>query len=117
MNSKQTRHFQDQLECELFTVRQALLAELKQSSQNFAGELAKLLEQSSPAKWLDITAEHINPQQYPHVQRLLKLEAALCQIDIGQFGYCCDCEAQLDANAIQTDPTIQRCRKCALRHT
>ncbi|NOU49622.1 conjugal transfer protein TraR [Pseudoalteromonas sp. JBTF-M23] len=113
MNSEQTRNFQDRLECELLTVRQALLNELKQSSQKFSGELAELLEQSLPSEWLDIAAKHINPQQYPDFQRLLKLEAALCQIDIGQFGYCCDCETQLDIKDLTADPTIQRCHNCS----
>ncbi|MCF6435110.1 MULTISPECIES: TraR/DksA family transcriptional regulator [Pseudoalteromonas] len=118
MNSDTTRHFQDQLQSELTAVRKALLEELKQSSQKFANELAKSLEQSSPSEWLDIAATQLNPQQYPNFQRLLKLEAALCQIDIGQFGYCCDCETQLNMAELKADPTIQRCNSCCQkRHT
>ena len=113
MNSDQTRNFQDQLECELLSVRQTLLNELKQSSHTFASDLAQLLERSAPSEWLDIAAKHVNPLQYPNFQRLLKLEAALCQIDIGQFGYCCDCEAQLNIDELTQDPTIQRCQRCS----
>ncbi|WP_105168642.1 conjugal transfer protein TraR [Pseudoalteromonas sp. T1lg23B] len=118
MNSDKTRQFQEQLQSELTSVRHALLDELKQSSQKFASELAELLEQSSPSEWLDIAATQLNPQQYPNFQRLVKLEAALCQIDIGQFGYCCDCETQLNMHDLMADPTIQRCHSCCQKaHT
>ncbi len=46
-------------------------------------------------------------------KRLEKLEAALCQIDIGQYGYCCDCEEKIDDARLLADPASQRCRRCA----
>jgi RNA polymerase-binding transcription factor DksA len=42
-----------------------------------------------------------------------KLEAAISQIDIGQYGYCCDCEEKISEQRLERDPAAQRCDKCA----
>ena len=45
------------------------------------------------------------------------LEAAVSQIDIGQYGYCCDCEEKIATALLQKDPATQRCTKCAIKRT
>jgi RNA polymerase-binding transcription factor DksA len=112
MNANQTKDFQSKLQIELDSVRCEFLNELKDAQHEFTGELASLLENSTPAEWIDLAVSKINPNQFPRFQRLLELEAALCQIDIGQFGYCCDCETKLELIELTKDPAKQRCSIC-----
>jgi RNA polymerase-binding transcription factor DksA len=44
---------------------------------------------------------------------MTKLEAAVSQIEIGQYGYCCDCEEEISKEQLELDPATQRCKKCA----
>ncbi|QSX32429.1 TraR/DksA family transcriptional regulator [Shewanella avicenniae] len=44
--------------------------------------------------------------------KLVRLDAALCQLDIGLYGLCSDCEADIEAERLSADPTEQRCHHC-----
>ncbi|KAF7770182.1 hypothetical protein PCIT_a3166 [Pseudoalteromonas citrea] len=112
MNTKQTGNYQLKLKNELECVRNKFLSELKQSKHPYTGELALLLEKNSPNEWLDLIANKLSSEQFPRYRRLMQLEAALCQIEIGQFGYCCDCEAPLSQEELQQDAAAQRCHRC-----
>ncbi|MGI2171289.1 TraR/DksA family transcriptional regulator [Shewanella sp. MF05960] len=48
--------------------------------------------------------------------QLMKLDAALCQLDLGLYGLCSDCEMDIDAGRLQLDPTEQRCRHCQQKY-
>ncbi|EGM69667.1 TraR/DksA family transcriptional regulator [Shewanella sp. HN-41] len=45
--------------------------------------------------------------------RLNKLDAAFCQLDLGLYGLCSDCEAEIESGRLNQDPTEQRCSACA----
>ncbi|GGI75853.1 TraR/DksA family transcriptional regulator [Shewanella gelidii] len=57
------------------------------------------------------TAHKLNA--HPLFHRLMKLDAANCQLDLGLYGLCADCEAEIDLRRLQADPTEQRCSTCA----
>ncbi|KFZ37121.1 hypothetical protein HR45_11960 [Shewanella mangrovi] len=44
--------------------------------------------------------------------RLVRLDAAICQLELGLYGLCADCEAEIEADRIASDPTEQRCQLC-----
>ncbi len=44
--------------------------------------------------------------------RLGQVEAALCQLDLGMFGLCADCESEIAPQQLESDPTTQRCNHC-----
>ncbi|MCE9777980.1 TraR/DksA C4-type zinc finger protein [Shewanella algae] len=50
--------------------------------------------------------------KHPLYHRLLRLDAALCQLDLGLYGLCADCEAEIEAYRLDRDPTEQRCERC-----
>ncbi|CCQ12337.1 putative DksA-type zinc finger protein [Pseudoalteromonas luteoviolacea B = ATCC 29581] len=112
MNENQTLIFKRKLELELDSLRNAFLSELKRSNNVFMASLVDRLEAASPTEWLDLAADSISPEHLPRYHRLVELEAALCQIDIGQFGFCCDCEQEIDLDSLQHDPATQRCISC-----
>jgi len=64
------------------------------------GELIDLLAQSHLA-------------DHPLFCRLNRLDAAFCQLDLGLYGLCSDCETEIEAERLMQDPTEQRCSCCA----
>lgn len=50
---------------------------------------------------------------HPIFSKLTKLDAAFCQLDIGLYGLCSDCESEIEAARLVKDPTEQRCAQCA----
>ena len=104
---------QTKLSAELAQVRQRLLDMLADSDQGYHQQLLSQLKDTPPSDWLELTANNLGPEYQILISRLEKLEAALCQIDIGQYGYCCDCEEKIDDERLLTDPATQRCRRCA----
>jgi DnaK suppressor protein len=49
-------------------------------------------------------------------ERLALVSAALSRIDKGTYGFCVDCEEEIDARRLDVDPTALRCVQCAHRH-
>ncbi|MCH1924743.1 TraR/DksA C4-type zinc finger protein [Shewanella sp. C32] len=45
-------------------------------------------------------------------QRIVRLDAAICQLELGLYGLCADCEANIEPERLRADPTEQRCRVC-----
>ncbi|WP_417761105.1 TraR/DksA C4-type zinc finger protein [Shewanella sp.] len=45
-------------------------------------------------------------------QRFVRLDAAICQLELGLYGLCSDCEAIIEPARLQADPTEQRCSLC-----
>ncbi|MFC3032342.1 conjugal transfer protein TraR [Pseudoalteromonas fenneropenaei] len=112
MKENQTLIYKRKLELELDCLRQAFLNELKRSDNSFMSALVSALEQAPPTEWLDMAANKLSPEHLPRYNRLVQLEAALCQIDIGQYGYCCDCEQEIDSSLLSEDAATQRCGGC-----
>ncbi len=104
---------QTKLSAELAQVRQRLLDTLSNSKQPYHQQLLSQLKTNPASDWLDLTASNLGSEYQILIARLEKLEAALCQIDIGQYGYCCDCEEKIDNKRLLSDPASQRCRRCA----
>ncbi|QFU22269.1 TraR/DksA C4-type zinc finger protein [Shewanella eurypsychrophilus] len=50
---------------------------------------------------------------HPLFSQLTKLDAAFCQLDIGLYGLCSDCESEIEPERLILDPVEQRCALCA----
>ncbi|MEZ8131247.1 DksA protein [Enterovibrio norvegicus] len=48
--------------------------------------------------------------------RLERIDAALCAIHTGLFGYCADCEEPISINDLLNDPAEPRCFECRTRN-
>ncbi|WP_153009441.1 TraR/DksA C4-type zinc finger protein [Shewanella frigidimarina] len=44
--------------------------------------------------------------------KLMKLDAAYCQLELGLYGLCSDCEMDIEPPRLIADPTEQRCTDC-----
>ncbi len=104
-----------QLNTELEQVRLCLLTTLSSSCNLLHHSLAETLRKNNPEQWLELTQKQLGTEYKDIIVRLEQLEAAVCQIDIGQYGYCCDCEEKIDSQRLNADPTAQRCGNCEPR--
>ncbi|HEA18258.1 MAG: TraR/DksA family transcriptional regulator [Pseudoalteromonas prydzensis] len=106
------QHHLQLLNTELQQVRQALLLRLSDSNNLIHHALVATLHEHNPEQWLELTQKQLGTEYQDIILRLEQLEAAVCQIDIGQYGYCCDCEEKIDPQRLNADPTAQRCGNC-----
>lgn len=84
-----------------------VLLETEQQAFNFTGcSLSELIDKLTEIK----LSEH------PLYHKLLRLDAAACQLDLGLYGLCSDCEAEIETQRLLSDPTEQRCASCAEHH-
>lgn len=67
-----------------------------------AASLCALIE------WM--TSQELTHQ--PLFKRLMRLDAAYCQLELGLYGLCADCETEIEAMRLSQDPTEQRCASC-----
>lgn len=95
------------------------LSELEASLRQEIGALPQLSEirgaqsaKLSLGDLIDLMAQsHL--LDHPLFCRLSRLDAAICQLDLGLYGLCADCETEIDPIRLQQDPTEQRCSSCA----
>ena len=52
----------------------------------------------------------------PLFKKLTRLDAAICQLELGLYGLCADCEATIEPSRLTHDPTEQRCSRCEERY-
>ncbi|GGP62011.1 TraR/DksA family transcriptional regulator [Shewanella saliphila] len=48
--------------------------------------------------------------------QLMKLDAALCQLELGLYGLCSDCEMEIEMSRLINEPTEQRCASCQRKY-
>jgi len=106
------RH-QKRLNDEIALVKSKILTMLSRSAHPSHQQLISILSHTANNEWLDLAAEKLGPEYEAHIERMTKLEAAISQIEIGQYGYCCDCEEKISDQRLEQDPASQRCEKCA----
>ncbi|MCF1427613.1 MAG: TraR/DksA C4-type zinc finger protein [Shewanella sp.] len=54
--------------------------------------------------------------QHSVYAQLLKLDAARCQLELGLFGLCADCEEEISRELLDADITVQRCCSCQSKY-
>ncbi len=69
--------------------------------------LSELIDLMSEAKLRD----------EPVFIKLAQLDAAMCQLDIGLYGLCSDCEAEIEVSRLNANPLEQRCTSCSTRYS
>jgi len=104
---------QKKLNDEIAQVKSKILNMLSQSVYPTHQYLMTILINTETNEWLDYATENLGPEYNLLINRMTKLEAAVSQIEIGQYGYCCDCEEEISKEQLELDPATQRCKKCA----
>ncbi|RKF20257.1 hypothetical protein DBZ36_07390 [Alginatibacterium sediminis] len=93
-----------------------IIVEFSHSSRPSLQLSAERLHQMSHSELIEL-AEKIDDQRlHANLKQLQRIDAALCQLDIGMYGLCSDCEEPIESKALELDPCVQRCRSCQDKH-
>ena len=98
--------------------------ELSQLESNLRIEIGKLAQsknisldtQSSSLCELIAQLTQADLCKHPLFSQLTQVDAAICQLDIGLYGLCSDCENEIEAERLAINPVEQRCTQCAQNH-
>lgn len=105
--------FKQQLLNEYQQLQQNLYQQLAASTEPDAKQLLSSLEFKPVSQWVELVRSAELGLCRRSVDRLEKVEAALCQFDLGLYGYCADCEQIIDQQRLTQDPAEQRCAHCS----
>ena len=92
--------------------------ELRSAGDRSAAERAPVqLDQQSVGRLSRMDALQVQAmakaEQERRRTRLRRVEMALGRIESGDFGYCAQCEEDIEAKRLGADPTVPLCIKCA----
>lgn len=94
-------------------VRETLIGQLKACRRD---EWAEQVGHCDQDQLVELTSRLDLPKVEQSVARLKRIDAALCQMDLGIYGLCSDCEEPLAIEQLEQDPTLQRCPRCETRY-
>ncbi|CAJ1785600.1 TraR/DksA family transcriptional regulator [Aeromonas jandaei] len=94
-------------------VRETLIGQLKACRRD---EWAEKLDHCEQDQLVELTSRLDLPKVEQSVAHLKRIDAALCQMDLGLYGLCSDCEEPLAIESLELDPTLQRCPRCEARY-
>lgn len=106
--------WRDRLLADWAQVREELIGQLKTSRGK---ELVEKLDRCERDQLVELTCRLDLPKVEQRVARLKQIDAALCQMDLGLYGLCSDCEEPLSSEQLEQDPTQQRCPRCEARYS
>ncbi|MGY5453166.1 TraR/DksA family transcriptional regulator [Agarivorans sp. MS3-6] len=99
----------EQLKSEIISF---LTASEKTSLQLTAEKLQSLSNEQLIDQALKLQFSELNAQ----LKQLQRVDAALCQVDLGLYGLCSDCEEVIEIERLNNDPSTQRCQICSDKH-
>lgn len=113
MTQAQLAEWRDRLQADWSQVREELIVQLKADRRD---EWAEQVDHCERDQLVELTSRLDLPKVEQSVMRLKRLDAALCQMDLGLYGLCSDCEEPLAIDQLEQDPTLQRCPRCETRY-
>lgn len=105
-----------ELEHRLLAVAEERRQHFLQTLQQLDAALAATLQTLPADEWADHPPLSAWPQLQPQLKALKQVDAALCQQQLGLYGLCSDCEAELTFEQLYQDPCRQRCTTCEQKH-
>ncbi|MFO6421992.1 TraR/DksA family transcriptional regulator [Motilimonas sp. KMU-193] len=105
-------HFQTELMTQLNEQKNRIIAFLEQAEQPSHRMAAARLMQLTNAEFIEYAIHLDEPKFKPAIAMIKRIDAALCQIDLGLYGLCSDCEEPIEMALLSQDPTEQRCFRC-----
>ncbi|MBL1377113.1 transcriptional regulator, TraR/DksA family protein [Zobellella iuensis] len=107
---------ESQLEARLLAVAEQRRQLFLQALLALDAPLAAALHRLPADEWADYPPLAGYPQLQPQLKLLKQADAALCQWQLGLYGLCSDCEAELTPEQLWDDPCRQRCDPCEQKY-
>ncbi|WP_299493580.1 TraR/DksA C4-type zinc finger protein [uncultured Shewanella sp.] len=73
------------------------------------------LQTQTLSQLISLMAETLS-KNHPLYHQLILLDAAWCQLEMGLYGLCSDCEAPIERKQLKQNPLRQRCNRCQAKH-
>ena len=112
VTTKQVSEFRTKLDQRyrqlLEEIHEELLATDEQHFIDLAGQVHDLEEESVADLLIDLDLAVIDM----HINEVRNIEAALRRIQVGAFGICIDCDAEIEVARMRAFPTAKRCLDC-----
>ncbi|MFM2483408.1 TraR/DksA family transcriptional regulator [Celerinatantimonas sp. YJH-8] len=109
-------HYQVRLENMMATIRKDIIATLLKLPDSKISVTIEDLEYMARADFVDYICAIDSAALEPFRIQLRRIDAALCQYEIGLYGMCSDCEEPIEKQRLEIDPCTQRCEKCEAKH-
>ena len=113
MTQAQLAEWRERLQANWAHVREELIGQLKACQRD---DWAEKVAQCERDQLVELTSRLDLPKVEQSLAHLKRLDAALCQMDLGLYGLCSDCEEPLAIAQLEQDPTLQRCPRCETRY-
>lgn len=109
-------HYQVRLEKMMATIRTDIIASLQKSPDPKIEMAIEELQNMPRADFVDYICSLNSSNLGAFQTQLRRIDAALCQYEIGLFGICSDCEEPIEKTRLDIDPCVQRCSTCEEKH-
>jgi RNA polymerase-binding transcription factor DksA len=116
ISETQLKQYKSALLQSLDRVRYEITDILMHSSDACYKLIAKQLQIIPADELLDLVIKFNDPNISSQISELKRIDAALNNIEIGMYGLCADCEAQLTIEQLDLDPARQRCSNCHIKY-
>lgn len=90
-----------------------LIASLKASGSDCETALLQELTDNADIDWVASARAVLGHSQTELINDIERFDAALCQLELGLYGLCCDCEEPIEQSRLLADLGEQRCSRCA----
>ena len=97
----------------LIQAKDALLSSLKESGADCEKELINKLQSDPNIDWVGSAQAVLGHTYAESISDIERFEAALCQLELGLYGLCSDCEEPIEQARLIEDLSEQRCARCA----
>ncbi|ABM03748.1 dnaK suppressor [Psychromonas ingrahamii 37] len=116
INDEQLKNFQAQLLSSLEKLRNDVSDILLSSSHAGHKLAAKQLQKLSNDQLVELTSK-LDVSSLAHKTNEIKsIDASLNDIELGLYGFCSDCEAEISIDKLQENVTTKRCDICEKKY-
>jgi len=115
-NETQLAQFKVQLDAEQAQIRSTIEATFLNSEHASHHIAAKKLSRLSNDELIEFALRINSSSLTTSINKLKKLDASLVSMELGMFGFCSDCEGELEETLLHQDATTQRCPDCEAKY-
>ncbi|WP_026959979.1 MULTISPECIES: TraR/DksA C4-type zinc finger protein [Aliagarivorans] len=109
-------NYQQRLDQQLVELKNQIIPVLVASLPRLAQQNEQALYAMETTELIELASQQPVLAIYRLLGDLKRVDAALCQIELGLFGMCCDCEEPIEESLLEADPCEQRCKACQSKY-
>lgn len=113
---EQQQLLQNTLLSDFADLKEKVKARLMISSKQHLNALVEKVDDMNADMLLDSLVNSESHSLNLYKQQIKSLDAALQGMELGIYGFCSDCETELDCEVLFKNPTTQRCPDCEIKY-